>query len=64
MNISGENSESGIEHEGHAVYTMGKGYGVLRTGAQEGIVPRLMASIGDNAVCKVCMKEFVDSIGK
>lgn len=56
--------EIGIEHQGHAVYSMSKGYAVLRTGAQDGIVPRLMAQIGDNAVCKVCMKEFVDSIGE
>jgi len=56
--------EIGIEHQGHAVYSMTKGYAVLRTHAKDGIVPRLYASIGDNAVCKVCMKEFVDSIGK
>lgn len=56
--------EIGIEHSGHAAYSMGKGYAVLRTGGKDGIVPRIMSQIGDNAVCKVCMKEFVDSIGE
>lgn len=52
----------GMEHEGHAVYTTGKGYAVLRTGAKDGIVPRAMCETGEKTVCKTCKKEFLDSI--
>jgi hypothetical protein len=54
--------EIGIEHEGHAAYSMGKGYAVLRTGAKDGIVPRAMFFLGERTVCRTCLNEFVESI--
>lgn len=53
--------EIGIEHEGHAFYTTGKGYGVLRTGGKDGIVPHILFMVGEETGCDVCMREFVDS---
>jgi hypothetical protein len=52
--------EIGIEHEGHAVYSMGKGYAVLRVGAKYGIVPTILCSIGTNVSCKKCLREFTN----
>jgi hypothetical protein len=50
--------EIGLEHYGHAFYSYGKGYAVLRFGAKNGIVPQLLYSVGDTVVCKRCFKEF------
>jgi hypothetical protein len=52
----------GLVHEGYAVYTMTKGYAVLRTGAKNGVVPTILYSIGDVVTCKKCFGEFVEEI--
>lgn len=54
--------EIGLEHEGHAVYSMVKGYAVLRTGAKDGVVPKILYSIGDTIACKQCYRDFVNGI--
>lgn len=51
-----------LEHEGHAVYSMSKGYAVLRTGAKEGVVPKILYSIGDTIACNQCYRDFVNGI--
>jgi hypothetical protein len=54
--------EVGLEHYGHAFYSTRKGYAVLRTGAKDGIAPRILFELGETVVCKTCMREFVESI--
>jgi hypothetical protein len=54
--------EIGIEHEGHAAYSTGKGYAVLRAGGKDGLVPRIMFQTGDTVSCKVCMDMVIETI--
>jgi hypothetical protein len=56
--------EIGIEHYGHAFYSTRKEYAVLRTGGKDGIVPRILYSLGDSVGCKKCMREFVAEVRK
>lgn len=62
LDIMWRSIELGIEHQGHAYYSKRKGYAVLRTGAKDGIVPRILYSIGDTITCKKCFKEFAEGI--
>jgi hypothetical protein len=36
----------------------------LRTGGKDGVVPRILYSLGDTVVCKKCMNEFVEAVRK
>lgn len=49
-----------VVHREYVYCTVGKGYGVLRIGAKEGIVPRLLFRYGtDNGKeCKLCRDDF------
>lgn len=49
----------GLAHDGYAFYTAGKRYAALRLGAQYGIVPKTMYSIGGTVTCEQCFKEFL-----
>jgi hypothetical protein len=48
----------GLAHDGYAFYSTSKRYAVLRLGAKDGIVPKIMYSIGDAITCKQCSDEF------
>jgi hypothetical protein len=52
----------GLEDYGHALFSIDKGYAGLRTGAKDGIVPRILYSVGDAVACKKCFGEFVECI--
>jgi hypothetical protein len=54
--------EIGLEHYGHAFYSTRKEYAVLRTGAKDGVVPKILYSEGVRVGCTKCMKEFVEDI--
>ena len=61
--------ESNLFHNYHyrkksARYSTRKEYAILRTGGKDGVVPRILCSLGDTVVCKKCMNEFVEAVRK